>query len=90
MTYSRTTQSRRRRDRAVHARNRKTIAVSLPPEVAEPVEQVMREEGGTTSELVREAIRNYMDERDWLRATRYEKLREREAGRARTTTDART
>ena len=50
----------------------------------------MREEGRTTSELVREAIRNYMNEREWLRATRYEKLGEREAGRARTTTDART
>ncbi len=65
-------------------RNRKTITVSLPPEVEEPVEQVMREEGRTTSELVREAIRTYMDEREWLRAARHEKLREREAGRART------
>ena len=31
------------------------------------------------SELIREALRNYMEEREWLRAARHERLREREA-----------
>ena len=36
--------------------------------MAEQVQDVMREEGCTMSELVREALRNYMEEREWLRA----------------------
>ena len=59
-------------------RNTKTITFSLPPEMAEQVQQVMKEEGRTMSELIREALRNYMEERDWLRDIRYERLRERE------------
>ena len=59
-------------------RNTKTITFSLPPEMAEQVQQVMKEEGRTMSELIREALRNYMEEREWLRDIRYERLRERE------------
>ena len=60
-------------------RNTKTITFSLPPEMAERVQDVMHEEGRTMSELIREALRNYMEEREWLRTIRYERLREREA-----------
>ena len=59
-------------------RNTKTITFSLPPEMAEQVQDVMREEGRTMSELIREALRNYMEERKWLRTIRYERLRDRE------------
>ena len=45
-------------------RNTKTITFSLPPEMAEQVQDVMREEGRTMSELIREALRNYMEERE--------------------------
>ena len=62
-------------------RNTKTITFSLPPEMAEQVQGLMREEGRTMSELIREALRNYMEEREWLRAIRYERLKEREAER---------
>ena len=63
-------------------RNTKTITFSLPPEMAEQVQQVMKEESRTMSELIREALRNYMEEREWLKAIRYERLKEREdAGR---------
>ena len=62
-------------------RNTKTITFSLPPEMAEQVQQVMKEEGRTMSELIREALRNYMEEREWLRNIRYERLREREGER---------
>ena len=60
-------------------RNTKTITFSLPPEMAEQVQNMMREEGRTMSELIREALRNYMEEREWLRTIRYERIKEREA-----------
>ena len=56
------------------SRNTKTITFSLPPEMAEQVQDVMREERRTMSELIREALRNYMEERKWLRTIRYERL----------------
>ncbi len=59
-------------------RKTKTITFSLPPEMAEQVQSVMREEGRTMSELIREALRNYMEERQWLRTVRKERLRERQ------------
>ncbi len=60
-------------------RNTKTITFSLPPEMAEQVQEVMREEGRTMSEFIREALWNYMKEREWLRSIRYERLRTRRA-----------
>ena len=62
-------------------RNTKTITFSLPPEMAEQVQDVMREEGRTMSELIRATLRNYMEEREWLRIIRYERLKEREEER---------
>jgi len=59
-------------------RNTKTITFSLSHEMADRVQDVMREEGRTMSELIREALRNYMQEREWLRAVRYERLQERD------------
>ena len=60
-------------------RSTKTITFSLPPEMAEQAQDVMREEGRTMSELIREALRNYMEEREWLRTIRYERLSSRQA-----------
>ena len=55
------------------------ITFSLPPKMAEEVQQVMREENRTMSELIREALRSYMEEREWRREVRYERLRDQEA-----------
>ena len=41
-------------------RNTKTITFSLPPEMAEQVQDVMRDEGRTMSELIREALDEYL------------------------------
>ena len=49
---------------------RKAITFSMPPEMAEQVQQVLKEEGRTMSEFLREAIRLYMQERAWLRQER--------------------
>ena len=64
-------------------RNTKTITFSLSPEMAEEVQQVMREEGRTMSELIRQALRNYMEEREWVRDMRYERVKAREEGKER-------
>ena len=36
----------------------------MPPKMAEQVRQVMEDEGRTMSELIREALRQYMDARE--------------------------
>ncbi len=61
------------------SRNTETITFSLPPEMAEHLRQVVKEEDRTVSELLREAIRLYMEEREWRRRERLERLRSRTA-----------
>ena len=58
-------------------RNTDTITFSLPPELARQLRQVVKEEDRTVSELLREAIRLYMEEREWRRRERLERLRSR-------------
>ena len=59
------------------SRNTETITFSLPPEMAQRLRQVVKEEDRTVSELLREAIRLYMEEREWRRRERLERLRSR-------------
>ena len=49
----------------VISRNTETITFSLPPPQAQSLRQAAREEERTVSELLREAIRLYMEEREW-------------------------
>ena len=65
------------------SRNTRTITFSLSPVMAEQVKSVMHEERRTMSELIREALRNYMEEREWVREIRYERLKQREDTRRR-------
>ena len=62
------------------SRTTKTITFSLPPEMASKVEEVMREEGRTKSELLREALRRYIEEREWKQILRYGERRARAQG----------
>ena len=62
------------------SRNTDTITFSLPPEMAQNLRQVVKEEDRTVSELLREAIRLYMEEREWRRRERLERLRTRQTG----------
>ena len=55
----------------------RTITFSLPPEMFEQVQRVKDEEGRDMSELVREALRLYMEERELRREQRLERLRSR-------------
>ena len=63
-------------------RKSRTITFSLPPEMFEQVQRVKDEEGRDMSELVREALRLYMEERELRRQARLERLRSRQNERA--------
>ena len=60
-------------------RRSRTITFSLPPEMFEEVQRVKDEEGRDMSELVREALRLYMEDRELRREQRLERLRSRQA-----------
>ncbi len=59
------------------SRNTDTITFSLPPETAQNMRQVATEEQRTVSELLREAIRLYMEEREWRITERMQRRRSR-------------
>ncbi len=50
-------------------RTTKTITFSLPPEMADQVTEIMKREGRTKSELLREALRRYIEDREWRRCS---------------------
>jgi len=58
----------------------RTITFSLPPEMYQQVQRVREEEGRDMSELVREALRLYMEDRKLRRQQRRERLRSRQDG----------
>ena len=60
-------------------RKSRTITFSLPPEMFVEVQRVKEEEGRDMSELVREALRLYMEDRELRREQRLERLRSRQA-----------
>ena len=68
----------------VKRRNTDTITFSLPLELARQLRRVVKEEERTVSELLREAIRLYMEEREWRRRERLERLRSRRTGQSET------
>ena len=56
---------------------RKAIAFSMPPELAEQAQQMVRKEGRDMSELLRDVLRLYLAEREWLRQERHQLARVR-------------
>ena len=60
-------------------RRSKTITFSLPPEMEAQVRQVMQAENLSVSELLRQSIRLFMEEREWRTRERLERLRDRQA-----------
>ena len=58
-------------------RTTKVISFSMPPELAEQVQQMLKEDDRTMSEFLREAIRLYMEEREWLRRERRQRAEAR-------------
>ncbi len=69
----------------VKPRNTATVTFSLPPEMARELRQVAKEDDSTVSELLREGFRLYVEEREWRRRARVERLRSRPDARRRET-----
>ncbi len=57
------------------SRKSKTLTFSLPPEMEAQVRRVMKDENLSVSELLRQAIRLFMDEREWRTRERLERLK---------------
>ena len=60
-------------------RNRKTITFSMPPEMEQQLRQVVEEEDRSVSQLMREAFRLYLEEREWRIQERMQRWRSRQA-----------
>ena len=52
-------------------RTTKTITISIPPGMESQIEELMRLEGRTRSELLREALRRYVRDREWREVLQY-------------------
>jgi metal-responsive CopG/Arc/MetJ family transcriptional regulator len=53
------------------SRTTTTFTISLPPEMADKVQELMKKEKRTRSELFREALRRYFNEQEWREIVRY-------------------
>lgn len=62
------------------SRTIKTITFSLPPEMADRVDEVMRQQGRSKSEFLREAVLRYIEECEWRQLLQYGEERTREKG----------
>ena len=62
------------------ARTTTTVTFSLTPEIASQVDELVEREGRSRSELVREALRRYIDDAEWRRLLDYGEQRARELG----------
>jgi CopG family transcriptional regulator/antitoxin EndoAI len=61
-------------------RSTRILSVSLPPDLVAAVERVAKREGRTRSELVREALRRYVQDQRWQELQRYGASRARRQG----------
>ena len=61
-------------------RTTKTITFSLPPEMADRVDEVMKHQGRSRSEFLREAVLRYIEECEWRQLLQYGEERAREKG----------
>ena len=72
-------------------RNRKTVRFSMPPEMENQLRQVVEEEDRSVSQVMREAFRLYLEEREWRIQEQIRRRRsrhtEQQEGRARQTDD---
>jgi CopG family transcriptional regulator/antitoxin EndoAI len=53
----------------------KAVSLSVPPEMAKKIKELMKEEGRTRSELIREALRRYVEEQEWKKIYRYGEMK---------------
>lgn len=58
----------------------KLISFSIMPDFLREVERAAKEENRTKSELIREALRRYLEDREWEKLTRYARIKAVETG----------
>ena len=61
-------------------RTTKTITFSLPPGIAERLDEVMQQQGRSRSEFLREAVLRYIEECEWRQLLQYGEARSRALG----------
>ena len=61
-------------------RTTKTITCSLPPEMADRVDEAMKQQGRSRSEFLREAVLRYIEECEWRQLLQYGEAKAREKG----------
>ena len=61
-------------------RTTKTITFSLPPDMADRVDEVVKQRGRSRSEFLREAALRYMEECEWRQLLQYGEERARAQG----------
>ncbi len=61
-------------------RTTKTITFSLPPEMADRVDEAMKQLGRSRSEFLRDAVLRYIEECEWRALLQYGEAKAREKG----------
>lgn len=61
-------------------RTTKTITFSLPPDLANRVNEAIKYQGRSKSEFLREAVLHYIEECEWRQLLRYGERRAKEQG----------
>ncbi len=61
-------------------RTTRTITFSLPPKMADRVDEAMKQQGGSRSEFLREELLRKIDECEWRQLPQYGEERARERG----------
>ncbi len=61
-------------------RTTKTITFSLSPEMADRVDEVIKQQGRSRSEFLREAVLRYIEEFEWRELLQYGEEKAREQG----------
>jgi CopG family transcriptional regulator / antitoxin EndoAI len=56
-------------------RTTKLISISIMPDFLKEIEKIAKEENRTKSELIREALRRYIEDRKWEKLTRYARIK---------------
>jgi metal-responsive CopG/Arc/MetJ family transcriptional regulator len=59
---------------------RRVLTLSLPPRLLEKVERLAKKENRNKSELFREALRRYIEEKEWQDVLKYARRKARQQG----------
>ena len=61
-------------------RTTQVISISIPPEMTNQIDRLAKSESRTRSELLREALRRYLEEQTWKKIFNYGRMKARTLG----------